>query len=578
MNILPPFAVSFGALWLGYRFYGKFIARQVGEDQNCPTPANSRRDNKDFMPTKTHIVFAHHFSTIAGAGPIIGPILGILYGFAPAWLWIIFGSIFFGAVHDYTTLFISIREKGKSIGDIAGKTLGRTGMFLFLLFTLFMIFLVTSAFLSMTAISLTSMWPLTKLSLGPNQTLLTTRVVDGQLMGVIGGIASTSVIIITMFAPVLGLLIYKRGMKTIIGYALAALICAFSIYIGFHYPVTLSSTVWMIIISIYVLFAAGVPVWLILQPRDFTNVQILYGGMVALIASIILAGFSGLSISFPNLSLEAGMEHLGLVWPMLIITIACGAISGFHSLVASGTSSKQVASEVSARRVGYGGMILEGTLATLVLLTIASSLNYNDYLNIVWSETGSNPVLAFALAVGGIINNSLGIPISVGAIFGILLIEGFVVTTLDSAVRLNRYLFEEFWSLLFKDVPPLMKKFWFNSGLSVIIMFLLAYFNAFKLIWPLFGSANQLMAALALIAVSVWLYHRGRKNWYTLTPAVFMIVTTIASLIYLLIDKYLPAKAIILIGADIILLILSLGVITLSIKAMFTLRRASQQI
>ncbi len=295
--------------------------------------------------------------------------------------------------------------------------------------------------------------------------------------------------------------------------------------------------------------------------------------MAVLLTSIFIGGFSGLTISFPTFSFAAGMEHLGMVWPMLIITIACGAISGFHSLVASGTSSKQVNSELSARRVGYGGMILEGALAMLVLLTIASSLQYNDYLTIVWPDKGSNPVLAFALAVGGLIQGSLGIPISIGVIFGILLIEDFVVTTLDSAVRLNRYLFEEFWSLLFKRMPPIMKKFWFNSGLSVVIMFLMAHFNAFKLIWPLFGSSNQLMAALALIAVSVWLYRRGRRNWYTLIPAVFMVITTIASLIYLLVNIYIPAGKVILITADLLLLCLSLGIIILSLKAIIQTRR-----
>lgn len=573
MNILVPFLVAFVALGLGYRFYGRFIARQVGESGDRPTPATVRSDKKDFVPTKTHILFAHHFSTIAGAGPIIGPTLGILYGFTPAWVWVVLGAVFFGAVHDYTTLFASLREGGKSIGEIAGKSLGRAGMFLFLLFTILMIFLVTSAFLSMTAISLTSMWPLDKLRLDPGQTLLHVVNVEGVSMGVIGGIASTSVIIITLFAPILGFLIYRRGIRTAYGYSLALIVCVLSIVVGFQYPVSLPATAWMVIISVYVMFAAGAPVWLILQPRDFTNVQILYGGMVLLMVSLIIGGVSGLELSFPALSLAAGVEHLGMVWPMLIITIACGAISGFHSLVASGTSCKQVASEPAARRVGYGGMILEGALAVLVLTALASSLPYDDYLQIVWPDTGANPVLAFALAVGGLLHHTLGISLSIGAILGILMIEGFVVTTLDSAVRLNRYLFEELWALLFVRVPTVMKKFWFNSGLSVIIMFLLAYFNAFRLIWPLFGSANQLMAALALIAVSVWLCRRGRKSWYTLIPAVFMVTTTIASLVYLLFNTYLPSENIVLIAADILLLSLAVGVIGLSFKAIIELRR-----
>jgi carbon starvation protein len=577
MNVLLPFLAAVAIYAFGYRIYGRFIARQVGEDDSRPTPALAKFDNLDFVPTKTHVLFAHHFSAIAGAGPIVGPTLGILYGFAPAWLWVVLGAVFFGAVHDYTTLFASIREGGRSIGDIAGKSLGRTGMFLFLLFTILMIFLVTSAFLNMTAVSLTSMWPIAKLSLQSGQTLLRTVVKDGVEMAVIGGIASTSVIVVTLFAPILGYLIYRTRIKIAVGYLIATTVCILSVVIGFSYPVTLSPMIWMIIISVYVIFAAGLPVWVILQPRDFTNVQILYGGMVLLAMSVIVGGLSGLTVSFPSFSFAAGAQQLGMVWPMLIITIACGAISGFHSLVSSGTSGKQVVSETAARKVAFGGMLLEGTLAVLVLVTIGSSLAYGDYLRIVWPDVGSNPVLAFALAVGGIINKTLGIPISVGAVFGILLLEGFVITTLDTAVRLNRYLFEELWPLIFRRVPAIMKHYWFNSALSVVIMFLLAYFNAFRLIWPLFGSANQLMAALALIAVSVWLFRRGRKSWFAMVPAVFMVITTIASLVYLLIKTYLPAGNIALIAADVILLCLSLGVIVLSVKAMFSVRREIRQ-
>ncbi|NMC44242.1 MAG: carbon starvation protein A, partial [candidate division Zixibacteria bacterium] len=189
---------------------------------------------------------------------------------------------------------------------------------------------------------------------------------------------------------------------------------------------------------------------------------------------------------------------------------------------------------------------------------------------------GSNPVLAFALAAGGLLHNSLGIPIALGAICGILLIEGFVITTLDAAVRLNRYLFEEFWNLIFPTVPKIMTRFWFNSGLSVVIMFLMAYFNAFKLIWPLFGSTNQLLAALALIAVSVWLNLRGNRSWFTLIPAMFMVATTLASLSILLVGTYLPAKNFALIIADILLIVLSLGVIGLSIKTLRGLRKAAR--
>jgi carbon starvation protein len=218
--------------------------------------------------------------------------------------------------------------------------------------------------------------------------------------------------------------------------------------------------------------------------------------------------------------------------------------------------------------------VLEGVLATLVLLAVGAGMGASEYIGIVWSEgVTSNPILAFAISVGNLIHTAFPfMSVALGSVFGILMIEGFIVTTLDSAVRLNRYLFEELWALIWGDkVPSFMKKYWFNSGLSVALMFLLGYLNAFTLIWPIFGSANQLLAALSLIAVSVWLYWRGKKNLYTLIPAVFMIVTTLASLVYLLVDKYLPAANIALIVTDILLIILSLGVAALSVRTAYAL-------
>lgn len=576
MNILVLLGVTFAAFYTGVRFYSRFISKQIGSDDTHVAPSLSINDGVDYVPTRRYVLFAHHFSTIAGAGPIIGPTLAMLYGFAPAWLWVIVGTIFIGAVHDYTALFASMREGGRSMSQIAAKTLGRQGFALFIMFTILMIILVTSAFLKLTALSLTSKWPLDALSLGADQTLLRTVTEDGVVKGVIGGIASTSVIIITLMAPLVGFLLYRRHIRTALAYIIAAAVCVGSIYIGFRHPVTISPDLWMVIISFYTLIAAGIPVWIILQPRDFTNVQILYGGMALLAVTVILAGFDGAEIRFPAFNISEGVKHLGMVWPMLFITVACGAISGFHALVSSGTTAKQVTTEKDARKIGYNGMVLEGVLATLVLLAVGAGISSSEYIGIVWPEgAGSNPILAFAISVGNLVNSAFPfISVALGSVFGILMIEGFIVTTLDSAVRLNRYLFEELWMLIWGDkVPAFMKKYWFNSGLSVVLMFLLGYFNAFTLIWPIFGSANQLLAALSLIAVSVWLYYRGRNSWYTLVPAVFMIVTTLASLVYLLFNKYLPAANITLIVTDILLIILSLGVALLSTRTAYSLYR-----
>ncbi len=335
-------------------------------------------DGVDYVPTRLPVLFAHHYSAIAGAGPIIGPTLGILYGVGPAWLWIIIGGIFFGAVHDFAALFASIRESGSSMAEIARKALGDYGFIMFISFTGIMLVLVTSAFLSLTAISLTSVWPVESLGLSPSQSLLKTRVVEGQLMGVVGGIASTSVIIITLCAPLLGYLIFKKRLNTVLSFLLAALICALSIYVGFKIPLSLPGFTWMVILSIYVLFASGLPVWTILQPRDFINVQILYGGIVAMLLGIIITGMGGAITHMPTWSLQEGNTHMGPVWPMLFIIIACGAISGFHSLVAGGTTAKQISAESQARTIGFGGMLLESLLAVLVIITVASSLSMSE--------------------------------------------------------------------------------------------------------------------------------------------------------------------------------------------------------
>lgn len=568
MNVLVYFLSSLAVFGLAIRFYSKYVSKEIGVDPQRPTPAVRINDGKDYVPTKFHVLFGHHFSSIAGAGPIIGPTMGILYGFVPGWLWIVFGGIFMGAVHDFSSLFVSIREGGKSMAEVARRTLGNTGFVLFILFTIVMLVLVTSAFLSAAATSLTSKWPISKLGLPLDQTLLRTETTaDGTVVGIIGGIASMSVVIITFSSPLLGYLIYRRRIKTYLAYSLAALICITSIAVGVYYPITFSPETWMIIVSIYVFVAAGIPVWMVLQPRDFINVQILYLGILGLVFSLLLGGAGGLSLKMPSFNMAEGIKNLGFVWPMLFITIACGAISGFHSLVTSGTDCKQLSKEGEARKVGYNGMILESVLALSVLLALGSVLVFSDYKSIVWPEVGrSNPILAFALAAGNLLHQSLGISVALGCVFGILMVEGFVITTLDTAVRLNRYLFEEVWGLIFKKVPSLFKVYWFNSALAVILMWLLAYFNTFASLWPIFGTANQLLAALALIAISTWLYLRGKRNWFTLIPALFMILTTTAALLILLFKNYLPKGNVTLMITDILLLVLSSGVAYLSIK------------
>ncbi len=569
MNVAVLLIIAAVLFYLAFRFYARFISRLFGEDDNNPTPSHSMKDNIDYVPTKPLILFGHHFASIAGGGPIIGPTVALLFGFLPVWLWAVVGTIFIGAVQDMTVLFASIREKGKSIAEIAKEALGNIGFFLFISFAILMLLLLTSAFLGLTAVSLTSLVPLDMMRLDPNQRIVNTVLVNGVLNAQIGGISSTSLIIITAFAPVIGWLVYKRGIRVYWAATLAVIVCIGSILVGMQHPVSLNPDVWMIILCFYTLFAAGIPVWIILQPRDFTNSFLLYVGVVALFIGGIVAGIKGVTFTAPAFNLAEGASKLGPIWPFLFITVACGAVSGFHALVAGGTSSKQISKESHVKKIAFGGMLLEGLLAIGVMIAVGCGIAFSDYVSIAFPTAAgvkANPILAFAIGVGGLLDKALGIPPIYGTVFGILMVEGFVITTLDTAVRLNRYLFEELWQVIFKKVPKIMKSYLFNALLCVVLMYFLAYTNAFAAIWPIFGSANQLLASLALIAVSAWLAKRKKTAWFTVLPAIFMMVTTIYSLLSLLINKYIPKGNIALSVTDILLIFLCIGVIYLAVK------------
>jgi len=577
MNLLLILGISIIALLIGYIFYGRYIEKNFDVDGTHVAPSVEFQDDVDYVPTHKIVIFGHHFASIAGGGPIIGPCVALAFGFAPVWLWIVVGTIFIGAVHDYSVLLASMREKGRSIAEIAERTLGRNGFLLFIGFTIIMLLMVTSVFLTLTTTALASKYPVE--FFGSGDIGVRTVVENGVTYAVIGGIASTSVIVITCCAPILGFLLYKKKANAWLMALVAIAVCIISIRIGLLFPIKIDSFLWMIILSVYTIFAAGVPVWVVLQPRDFTNSFLLYGGVIGMLIGTVILGLQGAVVEAPMFNLEAGTQHLGYVWPVLFITVACGAISGFHALVAGGTTAKQVNYEKpDSRIVGFGGMSLEAILALMVILTIGCGLSYDKLCGIVFPTAvgvKSNPVLAFALGVGGMMNKSLGLPVVYGTIFGILMVEGFVVTTLDTAVRLNRYLFEELWRMLFKKVPKILGTYIFNSGLCVVLMFILAYFNAFKQLWNLFGAANQLLASLALITVSIWLLKKGKKYLFTMIPGLFMLVTTIAALVVILVKVYIPKGNWMLSTGDIILLCLSVGVCVLSIKQFNKSRKAS---
>jgi carbon starvation protein len=543
MNILFPVLVAGLAFGVALRVYPRWIARVFKEDDRVAPPSVRRADDRDFVESRYHVVFAQHFAAIAGAGPIVGPTLALAFGWQPVWLWIVLGGIFFGAVHDMSSLFVSVREGGSTIVGIARRTLGPTGYVLNLIVLIFVLTVVNAIFLNLSVIALTSVYPLEALRLAPDQTLLHVTLDGGIPNAHIGGIATTSVLIITAFAPVLGYFIRRRHLPTSYAYLVAVIVCVSSVIVGFKLPVRLDGETWRYLMTFYVFAACALPVWLILQPREFTNVQILYGGIALVVASALVSGvFHGVSIQAPAVDLATGEAALKAgIWPILFITVACGAISGFHSLVATGTTVRQVARESDCRRIGYGAMILESLLAVVVLMAVASMLTQREYLDIVYpSDRPSNPLLGFALGTGRLVNDAWPfVPVAVAVVLGILMVEGFVVTTLDTAVRLCRYLIEEFWAFtLGERTPALLRQPVVNTAIAVGSMLFFALSSTVRQMWPVFGAGNQLIGSLALITVTVWLVQRARAHLFALLPAAFMAATTLAALVILVRNNF----------------------------------------
>jgi carbon starvation protein len=580
MNILVPVVAAAAFLLIALRIYPRWIASVFNEDDSNPTPAVRNEDGRDYIKSRTAVVFGHHFATIAGAGPIVGPTLAIAFGWQPVWLWVVLGGIFYGAVHDMSVMFASVREGGKTIAEVARRTLGPLGYLLMLLVLVFVLSIINAIFLKLSVQALTSAYPLESLRLDADQTLLKTYeepVYDNagdlagtQTHGRIGGIATTSVIIITIFAPLLGWLIRRKRLKTSLAYLIAGGVCVLSVIVGFQYPVVFKGSTWAIVMSCYVFVACAIPVWVVLQPRDFTNVQLLYGGLALLFVSAIVAGIGGRVMDTPSFDLETGsLARDGPIWPVLFITVACGAISGFHSIVSSGTTSKQITRESDCRRIGYGAMILESFFAVLVLVAVAS-FPRQEYLQVVYPQivdattsAKGNWILGFALGAGSLIEAALPfIPLAVATVLGILMIEGFVVTTLDTSVRLCRYMIDEFWNFVFDGKAPwLCRQPLFNAAVAVGLMVWFYLSATINKMWNVFGAGNQLMGALALTTVSVWLVQRARKHLFAAVPAAFMLATTIGYLCVDVVRNFKSGGNQFLGGASAALLLLSVGVV-----------------
>lgn len=505
-------------LWLilGYKIYGSFIEKKVVQADNSRlTPARELRDGIDYTPAKKSLLFGHHFSSIAGAGPILGPLLGVLYfGWLGALLWVALGSIFLGAVHDYTSLMASVQNRGTSLADISEKTLGLRAKIIFSIFLWLALALVIAVF-----------------AVVASRTLVSQPEIVIPTFGLV------------FIAIIFGWLIYKKGINIVAGTILSLLFLFLLIYVGSMVPIILpaqiigmsSQNFWFYILIIYSLFASSLPVWFLLQPRDYISTWILFFGLGL--------GYLGLILMHPSLNAPAFVSFLskgdkpwegGPLWPMLFVIIACGAISGFHSVVASGTTAKQLPDEASGKLIGYGGMVTEAALAGLVIFIAASAL--------IWDTSGAesqfgfqylmisvgDPIRAFATGYGRLLSSLPGLTLAIGSFFGMVMLNAFVLTTLDTGTRLGRFITTE---LLGKKVPVLNNR-WIASLVVLVFAAILGGTEGYKVIWPVFGASNQLVAALALIVVSSYMVGTKKPKKFTVYPAIFMLVTTLGALSY----------------------------------------------
>ena len=522
MNAALLLVVGCVILIVGYVTYGKWLAQQWGIDENRVTPAHELEDGNDYVPAKAPVLMGHHFSSIAGAGPINGPIQAAVFGWVPVLLWVLIGGIFFGAVHDFGALFASIRHKGQSIGEVIEDSMGTSAKRLFIIFSYLTLILVVAAFASIVA-----------------NTFKATYDESGVLDKVASSANASTAMISILFilvAIVFGFLVYRRnaglGISTVIG--VAAIVLCMAIGLNFH-PLYLDGTTWMIIVGIYITVASVTPVWILLQPRDYLSSFLLYGMMIVAVVGIVgahptidIPAFTG----FVDSGEFGSGVSLGTLFPALFITIACGAISGFHSLVGSGTTAKQLDNERDARPIAYGGMLIECALALISLCAVGY----------IWKEYVpggvTTPTAVFAT---GISRMCATIPFLAGAehvIYSLLIlaVSAFCLTSLDTATRLARYMFQEFWLNPGEDVSAVtgFRAILVKPIVATLITVVLGIFlglNGYANIWALFGAANQLLAALGLMAVATWLGQIGKNNKMFFIPMFFMLIVTICSLL-----------------------------------------------
>ncbi len=506
MNALVVALVTVVAYIIAYKYYARFLGdRILSLDPVRSTPAREFEDGVDFVPTRRIILFGHHFASIAGLGPILGPAIAVIWGWLPAVLWILFGSILIGCVHDMTTLFVSLRNRGRSIGDVAQNLVGPRARILFLLLIFFTLSLAMGTFVRIIA------------------TLFSDASHPESVLPVAALIG---------LALAVGFLVYRRGLGIAPATVVALVIMFFTIWLGIRFPVTgVGQTPWAVMLITYAYIASVLPVWLLLQPRDYLNAYQLVIGMVLM--------YVGLFILRPEITAPA-VNHTQTgappLFPFLFITIACGAISGFHNLVSTGTTSKQLSRETDARPIGYGGMLAEGLLAMVVVLACTSGITRAAWSGRYASWQAASglgaKMEAFVVGAGNFISQ-IGIPAEIAQSFIVVMAVGFAMTTLDSGTRLLRYNLEELGDSI--KCKPLCNRF-----IAALVAVLgIAYFSFMTIegrpagltLWELFGTTNQILAALGLLAVSLFLYRMKKPIAYTLIPMIAMMIMTVTAMV-----------------------------------------------
>lgn len=493
-----------GLLAAGYFLYGALVARRLEVDPHRPTPSHTMTDNLDYVPARPAVLFGHHFSSIAGAGPIVGPVIAVAaFGWLPAIVWVVLGSILIGGVQDFTSLIASIRHRARSIADIARQHISPLAQTLFLIFVWFTLVYIIVVFVDLTS---------------------ETFVQDP-------GVASSSLMYAGL-AVVFGMLAYRTGVGVVRGSLLFVPLMFVGIWLGQRLPVVLPladpGRAWDVGLLAYCFVAASLPVWLLLQPRDYLSSFLLYACLAGGLAGVLAGGAVAVAGADPVPALITWHDtHLGLLFPAMFITIACGAASGFHSIVASGTTAKQLDSEAHARPVAYGSMVLEGVLATLAIAAVM--------LVGVAAARSQAPTFVFARGIGTLLA-AVGIPASLGVHFGALAVSTFLLTTLDTCTRLARYVVEELLRLRRGSATAVIGGTLATLALPLLMTQITLHLPdgtpapAWKVVWPVFGATNQLLGALAMLVVTAWLRNTGRRHAFVAVPMAFMFTVTLVAL------------------------------------------------